>query len=244
MTLSVGLARELVDQAAFIWYQRFELAPGVFTPGARDVAAVVDQMGIATDLTGKTVLDVGTTNGGVAFALEQRGASRVVAVDIYPPERFGFTALKTALSSRAEFVQANIYELPSLLPEKFDIVVFLGVLYHLRHPLLALDNVRQLTRGEAFIETEVADSELPGCASSSVVRFYRRDERAMDASNWFAPTINCLLDWCWSSGLEPELQAAWPDPATRCLVKVRPTPGEAEFASISYEQPLRVQLGS
>src|SRR5437870_1245914 len=108
MPMSVQAATEFLDLAAFVWYQRFELAPDVFTPGTRDVDLALIQAGIGPNLAGKTVLDIGTTNGGVAFTLEARGASRVVAVDIYPPAHFGFDRLRTALGSHVEFVRASI----------------------------------------------------------------------------------------------------------------------------------------
>ena len=102
----------------------------------------------------------GTSNGGAAFELERRGAERVVAVDIYPESWFGFDAVKKLLGSRVQYVEASVYELGALLRQEFDIVLFWGVLYHLRHPLLALDNIRALLRGTAFLETAVCDAEL------------------------------------------------------------------------------------
>jgi tRNA (mo5U34)-methyltransferase len=239
--MSAEAATEFIARAGFVWYQRFPLAPGVYTPGASDVEAALRNCAMPEDLTGKTVLDVGTTNGGVAFALEARGAARVVAVDIYPPAQFGFDQLRSALRSRVQFVQASIYELASMFDERFDIVMFLGVLYHLRHPLLALDNVRALTRGYAVLETAVANGELMQSRDLPVARFYR-DELLGDGSNWFVPTIACLLDWCRSSGLEPESVLAGPEPVERCLVRVAPTSGPPEYQTISYERPLRVRV--
>jgi SAM-dependent methyltransferase len=235
------LAEYLIAQADFVWYQRFELAPGIFTPGAHDVDRTLGLMMIPPDLTGLTVLDIGTTNGGLAFALEARGAARVLAVDIFPPDFFGFDRIHDLLSSHVEFLQASVYELASTVSEQFDIVVFLGVLYHVRHPLLALDNVRALTRGIAYIESEVLDSELPQGNDQAIARFYRAGERADDSSNWFVPTLSCLLDWCRSAGLEPELRAAWPDPPSRCLITARPVHGDPEFMQLTYERRLRVQ---
>ena len=146
----------------------------MFTPGTNDVGFLCATAGMPAQLDGESVLDIGTTNGGVAFELERRGAGRVVAVDILDANTFGFNAIRDLLGSRATHVQASIYELPELLQEQFDIVLFLGVLYHLRHPLLALDNVRRLTRHWAYIESAICDAELPQVAGESVVRFYRQ----------------------------------------------------------------------
>jgi tRNA (mo5U34)-methyltransferase len=222
-----------------VWFQRFELAPGVVTPGTADIEWLLARAGFPERLDGMTVLDIGTSNGGAAFISERRGAERVVAVDIFGPEWFGIDALRTFLGSSVEYVRASVYELEGLLDGEFDIVLFFGVLYHLRHPLLALDAVRALTRGTAFIETAVADHELAERATEPFVRFYRRDELGDDSSNWFAPTTTTLADWSVSCGLEPEFMDAWPEEApSRAVLRARRKEGDPEFAQISYERRL------
>jgi tRNA (mo5U34)-methyltransferase len=226
-----------------VWFQRFELTPGVFTEGPSSIEFLDRMAGFPQHLEGKSVLDIGTCNGAVAFELERRGAARVVAVDIVDPDLYGFTATKELLGSNAEFLQASVYELPGLLDgERFDVVCLLGVLYHLRHPLLALDIVRELAREEVFIETAVCDAEFPKLVKHSVARFYRLDElRRGDGTNWFAPTTACLTDWCRSAGLEVERLRSWPDDApTRAMVSARVTEGAPEYLRISYERPLKV----
>jgi tRNA (mo5U34)-methyltransferase len=232
-------AAAFLREADFVWHQRFELAAGVRTPGVNDVEWLLAKAGLPADLRGKSVLDVGTTNGGVAFELERRGAARVVAVDLYPPTTYGFERIAALLQSRTEFVRASVYELGSVLDETFDIVVFWGVLYHLRHPLLALDELRRLVRGELSIETAIADAEVGALSRMPLVRFYRRDELAGDSSSWCAPTAAALLDWCGSAGLDARLLAVWPRNApARCLARAVPTPGDPEFLHHSYERRL------
>jgi tRNA (mo5U34)-methyltransferase len=234
-------ARAFLDAAHFLWHQRFELAPGVHTPGASDIEWLLTAAGLPDDLSGQSVLDIGTSNGGAAFIAERRGAEEVVAVDIYAGDRFGLLALRDFLGSQVRFVQGSVYELPSLLDESFDVVLFLGVLYHLRHPLLALDAVRSRTRGVVLMETAVADYELGPLRNTPVVRFYESDELGGDGSNWFAPSVAALMAWCASSGLEPQLLGAWPERAPeRCLVRATPDPRGPPFERISYERPLRV----
>jgi tRNA (mo5U34)-methyltransferase len=227
------------NEASFVWFQRFELAQGVYTPGESDIENVLDRAGVPERLDGLTVLDVGTSNAGAAFIAERRGAARVVAVDIYDPEWFGVDALTGFLRSSVEYVRGSVYELPRVLSKPFDLVFFLGVLYHLRHPLLALDAVRALTAGTAFIETAVADRELGDRSSAPLIRFYSRDELADDSSNWFAPSTTALMEWCSSCGLDPELMDAWPtDAPGRAAVRARRKDGEPEFTQISYERRL------
>ncbi len=226
----------------FLWHQRFELGPELFAPGANDVDWLLYTAGLPHDLTGASVLDIGTTNGGAAFTLERRGATRVVATDIVGPMHFGFEAIRDALGSNVEFRQMSVYELAGAIREQFDFVIFWGVLYHLRHPLLALDNVRALTRGTAYVETAVCDQELPADAPSAA-RFYRTDELGSDASNWFAPNVRALADWCASCGLEPTGVQSWPPGApSRAMVTASAGDGEPEYRRISYERPLLVSV--
>ncbi len=234
-------ARAFLDRSEFVWHQRFELAPGVWTPGVSSVPWLCNAAGLPADLSGMTVLDIGTTNGGTAFELERRGASRVVAIDIFDPDWFGLRALTEFLGSSVEYVRASVYELAGRFSEPFDLVIFWGVLYHLRHPLLALDNLRAVTRGEASLETAVCDAEIPRRERlRSLARFYRGDELSKDPSNWFSPTVVALEDWCISAGFEIERMGAWPErrPA-RAMLRARPTSGPAEFEKLSYERPLR-----
>jgi len=227
----------LVARTDFLWHQRFQLAPGVFAPGANDVDWLLYTAGIPADVAGASVLDIGTTNGGAAFAFERRGASRVLATDIVGPMHFGFEAIRSALGSEVEFRQLSVYELSRVIREQFDYVVFWGVLYHLRHPLLALDNVRAVTRGAAYVETAVCDAELGQSAGAPIARFYRGDELAGDSSNWFAPSVSALTDWCESCGLVPTSVKAWPEAPTRAMV-ISSAADVPEYQTLSYERPL------
>jgi tRNA (mo5U34)-methyltransferase len=237
--ISADAARTFISQARFVWHQRFELAPGIYTPGANDMALFLDVADVPDDLQGASVLDIGTANGGMAFELERRGAGRVVAVDIYDVDWFGFAQIKQLLGSHAEYIRKTVYELSSVLREPFDIVVFLGVLYHLRHPLLGLDVVRDLTGNVALIESAVCDREIGTSGNPPIIRFYRGDELGGDPSNWFAPSVTALTDWCQSSGLQPLTVRTWPEGApSRCLVVAAPTESAPEYRRISYELPL------
>jgi tRNA (mo5U34)-methyltransferase len=236
-------ATTIATRTDFLWHQRFELAPGVYAPGTNDVDWLLHAAGVPLDLTGASVLDVGTTNGGTAFTLERRGAARVVATDIVDPMHFGFEAIREALGSSVEFRQLSVYELAQAMGEQFDFVIFWGVLYHLRHPLLALDNVRAVAGGEVYVETAVCDAETVAAGSQPLARFYRLDELGADSSNWFAPNVPALLDWCRSCGLEPQRSAAWPDGSpSRAMIAAAVAPGPPEYLTVSYERPLVCEI--
>ena len=92
-------------------------------------------------------------------------------------------------------------DIEELTPERFgffDYVLFFGVLYHLRHPLLALENVCAVTRGVAFIESYVIDDK-PDPARCSL-EFYETDELGGQIDNWCGPTTQCLMAMARSAG--------------------------------------------
>jgi tRNA (mo5U34)-methyltransferase len=93
---------------------------------------------IPADLSGRSVLDIGCNGGFYSIEMKRRGAARVLGIDsdddYLAQARFAAEVNELDI----EFRRMNVYDVPSL-GEKFDIVLFLGVFYHLRHPLLALD---------------------------------------------------------------------------------------------------------
>jgi len=241
--LSAADAEQFIRGSTFVWHQRFELGPGVYTPGTSDVEWLLDRAGVSLDLTGKTVLDIGCANAGAAFEAERRGASRIVAFDMVPPEWFGVNVLTEFLDSRVEFIQGNLYDLARAVDgEQFDVVFVFGVLYHLRHPLLGLDNIYTVVKpeGEAVLETAVADHRLGDSAHLPVAWFFRLQELNEDPSNWFAPTVRALADWGASAGFAAEILDAWPNLAPqRAMVRLRRAGSVREFESISYERTIR-----
>jgi len=231
-------AQRFIDSSTFLWHQRFELGPGIITPGVSDVGFLANVSRLPEDLTGLSVLDVGTTNGGTAFLAEARGAARVVAIDIAPPEMFGILQLIDVLQSAVEFRQSSIYELgTTFAADEFDVVVCWGVLYHLRHPLLALDALRSVSRDLLLLETAACPN-----ADQPVLQFFRKSELGADPTNWFAPTPAALAEMVESCGFCVEHLEAWPaSHVERAAVAARTTPGPPEWQMLSYEQPLHVR---
>ena len=238
-------ARAFIERSSFVWHQRWELVDGVTTPGIHPIDMIFDFGEVEHDLRGKRVLDIGTANGGAAFLMERWGAERVVAVDIFPPDWFGFEQTKEFLGSDVEYVQGSVYSLSRLVGRaEFDFALFWGVLYHLRNPLLALDEVRAVVApgGRVDVETAVCDDEVDGAGELSVARFYRGDGLGGDATNWFAPTVACFRDWCGSAGLDIERVAVWGEgQMKRGLAVTRRTDGPPEYLEVSYERPLRAR---
>ena len=206
------------------WHQRWELFPGVFVPGKNDVQFVFDAVQLPADLTGKRVLDVGAWNGCFSFECERRGASEVVALSLEDVAVTGFERLKQALGSKVRYVNGSVYNLSPQQFGAFDVILFFGVLYHLRYPLLAIDRLRAVCRGEVFIETHVLDrySWLRGLGffgrflgrNTPIWRQYREFElHREDQSNWFGPNIVAVREAFESAGFDIAHTRSWSDRA-------------------------------
>jgi tRNA (mo5U34)-methyltransferase len=105
---------------------------------------------LPADLTGRTVLDIGCNAGFYAIEMKRRGADRVLGIDF--DERYLAQARFAAEASgqAIEFRRLSVYDV-ALLGERFDLVLFLGVLYHLRHPLLALDLIHEHVAADLMV---------------------------------------------------------------------------------------------
>jgi tRNA (mo5U34)-methyltransferase len=171
---------------------------------------------IPTDLTGKTALDVGCNAGFYSIEMKRRGADRVVGIDLNETylEQARFAA--EVCGAEIEFRRMSVYEVVNL-GERFDLVLFLGVLYHLRHPLLALDLLREhvvldlmvfqsMLRGSAEIEPLEKDYsfheerifERPGFPRLSFVE----KKYSGDPTNWWIPNRACAEAMLRSAGFE------------------------------------------
>lgn len=143
------------------WWHEIEVAPGIVTPGDdsnRMKLPILDSLGLPKDLRGKRALDVGCSDGYFSFELEKRGAS-VVAIDFVPETYSGFSTARKILDSKVEYRMENVYNVKPETFGKFDVVLFLGVLYHLRKPLAALDALRSVMKDGAqlFVGTMLLD---------------------------------------------------------------------------------------
>ena len=169
------------------WFHTIDLG-GMVTPGLDDSPAKLADLALP-DLAGKTVLDIGSWDGFFAFEAERRGAGRVLATDSFSwsganwGSKAGFELAREALGSRVEDAYVDVMELVPDQLGTFDVVLFLGVLYHMRHPLLALERVAAMTRERLILETHV---DMPFTRRPAAA-FYPRDELNHDDTNWWGP---------------------------------------------------------
>jgi tRNA (mo5U34)-methyltransferase len=160
---------------------------------------------LPADLSGRTVLDIGCNAGFYAIEMKRRGAARVVGIDADQDYLNQARFAAEVIGVELELHELSVYDVGTL-GERFDIVLFLGVLYHLRHPLLALDLIHEhvardllvfqsMQRGSNAIEplegdypfTEVEVFDRPGFPK---LHFIER-RYADDPTNWWAPNRAC-----------------------------------------------------
>lgn len=203
MDLNDLLARHAFDRSEELsrkgWYHSIELNDGTVLEGVIHLDTLKTRlaaMPIPLNLQGKRVLDVGAWDGWFSFAMEKRGAD-VVALDCIELETF--MKARALLGSMVEFREMDVMDLSPAALGYFDIVLFLGVLYHLKHPLLALEKVCELTRDMAIVESHVSDAEARQ-GGIPTLEFYETDELGRQYDNWFGPTIHCLLAFCRTAG--------------------------------------------
>ena len=114
------------------------------------------------------------------------------------PGRRGFDIAKRALQSKVEPVVADFMTADLDALGTFDVVLYLGVLYHIKEPLAALERVRRVTREVAVVETEAV--WIPGFEDTPMATFFPGDELARDYGNWYAPNVAALVGWCRAAG--------------------------------------------
>lgn len=173
------------------WYHRIELAPGLVTPGINDSPRVLAELALPPDLSGARALDLGTRDGYFAFELERRGAD-VLAVDYCSADTTGFSVAAHVLESRVHFQQANIYDLRTQDLGTFDIVLFLGLIYHLPDPMRAIRVVRSLSRDRVWLESHLGLPGPEGTTGTPMMVFYPRESLGGDGTNYWGPNRACL----------------------------------------------------
>jgi tRNA (mo5U34)-methyltransferase len=178
---------------AIRWWHTIDLGHGVVTKGVDHAqAARLSRLHLPADLSGRSVLDIGAWDGFFSFEAEHRGAARVVAADYYSwhgtgwgtgQGKAGFELARKALGSRVEDVDVDVMDLSKERIGTFDVVFFLGVLYHLPNPLLALERVAAVTDGLLVLETVV---DMVGFGRPAAA-FYPGRELNGDPTNWWGP---------------------------------------------------------
>jgi tRNA (mo5U34)-methyltransferase len=196
--LDQELARELIREKS--WHHDFEIIPGVPTNGAYDPTGLWNELQLPLDMRGLSLADVGASNGYFSFEAFKRGA-RVVAFDFRHKDNSGFGLAQHINGySDIEHHHINVLELSADRFGQFDIVLALGLFYHVSDPYMALANCAALSSDRLLIESYCIDRSLPARLSSEpVMRFLPDPERFpmqgqpnTDRSNFWGFSSNCL----------------------------------------------------
>jgi tRNA (mo5U34)-methyltransferase len=177
------------EVAQITWYHTFDLGHGVVTPGMDNSPKKLSRLRFPDSFAGKTVLDVGASQGFFSFEAEKRGAQRVLATDSFHwlqkthITKAGFDLAKKVYQSKVEEKLIDVLELSPAAVGTFDVVLFLGVLYHMKHPLLALEKAASVTKDMMILETVV---DMLGCRRPAMA-YYAGTELSADPTNWCGP---------------------------------------------------------
>jgi tRNA (mo5U34)-methyltransferase len=216
-------AAEIASQVRALgkWFHNIDLkgvktAPDHFLGDYPSVKFSEFKHAIPQNLRGKSVLDIGCNGGFYSIEMKKRGAERVVAIDTDEDylKQARFAAGVNEMD--IEFRKMSVYEVPQL-KEKFDLVIFMGVLYHLRHPLLALDLLhdhvtkdmlvfQSMQRGAKtvspvednypFWQTDIFDKEdFPRM-------HFIENHYSGDCTNWWIPNRACVEGMLRSAGFD------------------------------------------
>ncbi|HZR83354.1 MAG TPA: DUF1698 domain-containing protein [Candidatus Binatia bacterium] len=229
---------ELVAEVAALggWYQRIYLGRGVYTldwphPAYHETVWDALSRALPADLAGASVLDVGTNAGYFALQAKRRGAGRVLGIEPDPRYLAQAELCRRVWQSGVEY-RALAAEQLGTIAESFDVVLFTGILYHLKGPLTVLEDVGRLCRDAIVVETEVipehranrvrvrlgaGDRLRVRTCRSGLMKLVEGDELNGDPSNWWVPDTACVAGMLRAAGFRHVSTPCYPE-RTRLLI--------------------------
>ena len=204
------------------WFHRIDLGDGIFTKTESVMGEPVDhpretweviQRCLPDDLTGKSVMDVGCNGGFYCVEAKRRGARRVLGVDGQRQHVRQALFVRKVLGLDLEFRRFSVYDLDPATVGVFDITLALGLVYHLKHLVLALERLYEVTRELLIVETAIVppDQTPPSFVQSlGEIRqtlhpiFYAENppEAKEQVYNWFLPSPEALRALLKNTGFE------------------------------------------
>ena len=175
------------------WFQKIEVLPGFYSNGwSNPRLEKLPYFGLPEDLTGKRVLDIGCAEGFFSFEAEKRGAREVIGIDSFPDSVRRFNIVKEARQSAATAFLMNVYDLEPKRLGTFDLVLFYGVFYHLKHPQYALERIHSVCAGDLLFQTFML--EEPTVKGTPWARYYPHGMMSGKENELFDPTIFWLFN--------------------------------------------------
>jgi len=213
---------ELLDKIKAIpfWYHKIELPYDIVTPGWAPINPAA--YGIPDDMSGRRVLDIGSWDGYWTFEALKRGAKEVFAIDDFS-DYLGslnqsdrkawesFDLCRSALGYSEDVckrIEMSVYDISETNLGIFDTVFFFGTVYHLRHPLLALDKISAVCTRDIYVESAILDDFSPYRGGlghgypgrQTIMEFYPGKQYGNNETNWWAPTLFCLMSMTYAAG--------------------------------------------
>lgn len=208
-----------------VWRHRIRIGSHT-TPGTEDTDAELRRLNLDATYTGRRVLDIGCSDGLYSFEAERRGAADVVAIDdessLLAGGVNGFTVARNLLGSKVSYRTMDVEHLDPEELGLFDRVMFINVLYHLRNPVKALEQIYAVTRPggqmilKSFYQTDVRKWVKGRCIGFDIDRrpkmwFYPAKELGGDPTNWFGPNRRGLEGLLTTTGWRFEHTLTWGD---------------------------------
>jgi tRNA (mo5U34)-methyltransferase len=204
------------------WFHRIDLGGGIFTKTETVMGEPVDhpretweiiQQCLPADLTGKSVLDVGCNGGFYCVEAKRRGARRVLGVDGQRQHVRQALFVRRVLGLDLEFRRFSVYDLQPATVGRFDVTLALGLVYHLKHLVLALERLYDVTNELLIVETAIIPPEQTPPSFVQPLGEIRQTlhpifcaENAPEAKeqvyNWFLPSPEALRVLLLNAGFE------------------------------------------
>lgn len=191
------LSESLAAQVARLpWHHQIDFGGGVLSPGNTKIDVLRGQADVYFEggIEGKSFLDIGCWDGFNSFEASRRGASRILATDHFAwsddcwGDRQSFELGRAHLAPLVEVMDIDLPALNETTVGRFDVVLFAGVFYHLRHPFAMLEALAPLAIETFIVETHLDALDLP----TPAMIFYPGSELANDHTNWWGPNPACV----------------------------------------------------
>lgn len=211
--------------AALPWWHQIDFGDGLISPGRCTIDVLRAQANVyfPSRLDGLTVLDIGCWDGFNSFEAHRRGAARVLATDHaawHPPFWGDRRSFDLAHAHVAPAVEVLDIDIPDLSVEKvgtFDIVLFAGVLYHLKSPVGALELIKPLVKATLIVETH-----MDACTITEPAAIFYTHGYGGDGSNWWGPNRACVEGMLHRTGYSDIRFTQHPHNAERGIFHAKP----------------------